>query len=172
MKYQYLSRKCTVREDVKNYTEKKFAKLDKFFDGACTMHVIYTYEKEDHFKVEATATYDGIIFRAQAEGTDFKYCIDELVDIIVRQIRKHKTKLQKQLKKHDIFAEAEPEDIPEDEYRIVKKKAFTVKPMSPEEAILQMNMLDHDFFVYKNEDQKMCVIYRRKDGDYGLIEAD
>lgn len=172
MNYQYLSRKCTVRDDVKNYTEKKFAKLDKFFDGECTMHVIYTYEKEDLFKVEATVTYNGIIFRAQAEGADFKYCIDELVDIIVRQIRKHKTKLQKQLKKRDIFDSSDAPDMTEDDYKIVRKKAFTVKPMSDDEAILQMNMLGHDFFVYRNEEQRLCIIYKRKHGDYGLIEAD
>lgn len=172
MKFNYVSRKCTVREDTKQYTEKKFAKLERFFTGDCTLHVIYTFEKEDQFRVEVTAEYKGIIFRAQAVGSDFRYCIDQLVDILIRQIRKHKTKLEKKIKDSSFIFEDLQHESEEEEYKVTRRKSFNVKPMTVDEAILQMNMLGHSFFVFKEDDNLVKVVYRRNDGNYGVIEAD
>ena len=95
MKFRYVGNKCTPRESTKEYTEKKLSKLNRFFSGDCTADVVYTLEKGDRFKVEVTVIYEGIIFRAQSVTDDFMHSIDEVVDLLVRQIRKHKTKLQK-----------------------------------------------------------------------------
>jgi len=172
MKFKFVSKKCTAREETKQYTEKKLGKLEKFFSGDCTMNVVYTLVRENLFSVEATANYGGLIFRAQAtSNTDFKPCIDEITDVLIRQIRKHKTKLEKKIKDVNISFDVAA-DEPEDEYNIVRNKTVTVKPMTDEEAILQMNMLDHDFFIYKSDDGVMKVMYRRKDGNYGVLETE
>ena len=172
MTYQYVSRRCTVRDDTKAYTEKKFKKLEKFFEGDCVVHVVFTYEKEDRFTVEVTVDYGGLIFRAQATDTDFKYCIYDIVDLLIRQIRKHKTKLSKRLKDSSFVFDSPVENEPEDSYRIVRSKTVSAKPMSPEEAILQMNLLGHDFFIFRTADERVAVLYRRRNGDYGLIETE
>ena len=172
MTFRYVSRNCTVREDTKEYTEKKLKNLEKFFSSDCVIHAVFTYVKEGCFKVEVTTDDNGLTFRAQATDNDFKYCIDDILDILIRQIRKHKTKLEKRMKTPiPVFDTSEP-DEPEDEYKIVRSKTVNAKPMSPEEAILQMNMLGHDFFIFRSPTEKVCVLYRRKDGDYGLIETE
>ncbi len=173
MKFRYVGNKCTPRESTKEYTEKKLSKLNRFFSGDCTADVVYTLEKGDRFKVEVTVIYEGIIFRAQSVTDDFMHSIDEVVDLLVRQIRKHKTKLQKRIKNSDFAFEGyeESSNAQEDDGLVIKRKQISVKPMSCEEAILQMNMLGHDFFVFRNEDGNMNVVYCRKDGNYGLIET-
>ena len=175
MKFNYVSRKCTARDDTKAYTEKKLKKLERFFTGDCVLHVIYTLEKPNVYKVEVTADYNGLIFRAQASSDDFKPCVDEIVDILTRQIRKHKTKLEKRMKDSSFSFEGyqdNPENEQDEEFKIIKSKNITVKPMTVDEAILQMNMLGHDFFVFREDSSLVKVVYRRKDGNYGLIETD
>ena len=99
MKIRYVSRKCTAYQDTKNYTEKKLKKLDKFFPEDCEVTVVYTLERDNRHKVEVTAENSGLIFRAQSTTDDFKYSVDEIVEILTRQIRRHKTKLEKRIKK-------------------------------------------------------------------------
>lgn len=172
MKFVYVSRKCSVREDTVAYTEKKFAKLDKFFGEDCEVHIVFTYEKENRFTVEATANDRGMIFRAQATDEDFKYCIDDIIDILIRQIRKHKTKLEKKMKGRDFAFVPQTTDVAEDDYQIIRSKKIIAKPMTAEDAILQMDLLGHDFYIFRSTDEKVCVVYKRRDGGYGLIEAE
>jgi len=176
MQITYTDKKCNIWDSTKEYTEKKLKKLDKFFAGDCVVHVNYTLEKDDQCKVEVTADYGGIIFRAQETTKDFRESVDRIVDILIRQIRKHKTKLEKRLKSSDFgfeqgFSTTDSSD--EDSDAIVRRKTVVAKPMSDDEAILQMNMVGHDFYVYRSDDDgKIRVVYRRKAGDYGLIETE
>ncbi len=175
MTFNFASKKCTAREETKAYTEKKIKKLEKFFTGDCAVHVVYTLEKANFYKVEITADYNGLIFRGQAtSNTDFKPCVDEIADILIRQIRKHKTKLQKRLKESSFSFEEEnslPEDNEED-YKIIRNKTLKIKPMTDDEAVLQMDLLGHDFFIYTGESGNVKVLYKRKDGNLGIIETE
>lgn len=175
MQFNYTTKKCNIWDSTKEYTEKKLLKLGKFFSDDCTVYVIYTLEKDNNCKVEVTVEYNGITFRAQETTSDFKESVDRIVDVLIRQIRKHKTKLEKRLRNgsFDFDLGYTSLDESEDDYRIVRSKTVTAKPMSAEEAILQMNMIGHDFYVFRDEStEKVCVIYRRKSGNYGLIETD
>ena len=174
MTFNYVSKKCTAREETKTYTEKRMKKLEKFFTGDCDVHVVYTLVKANNYKVEITANYNGLIFRGQAtSNADFKPCVDEIVDILIRQIRKHKSKLEKRMKESTfIFEDTGVSEEQEDEYKIIRNKSIKLKPMADDEAILQMNLLDHDFFVYAGENGNFKVLYKRKDGNYGLIETE
>lgn len=171
MQFIFSSRKCNLYDSTKEYAEKKLSKLSRFFAGDCTVSVVFTHEKADRFKVEVTADYNDIIFRAQEVGSDFKEAIDVVVDVLVRQIKKHKTKLAKRLRDSDFSFDGYTADIPEEETKIIKTKSIVIKPMAPEEAVLQMEMLGHDFFVFMDAaDGQTKVVYKRKDGDYGMIE--
>jgi len=173
MKFTFSARKCHIRNDTKEYAEKKLAKLDKFFTSDCNVHVIFTLERENVCKVEATAEYGGMIFRAQEITTDFKESIDKVLDVLIRQIRKNKTKLEKRFRESNFnfdVATSGIESEPENEYNIIKIKEISLKPMSVDEAILQMNMLNHNFYVFINvETNNINVVYKRNDGDYSLI---
>ena len=98
MQFNYTTKKCNIWDSTKEYTEKKLSKLNKFFSDDCTVYVIYTLEKDSNCKVEVTVEYNGITFRAQETTTDFKESVDRIVDVLIRQIRKHKTKLEKRLR--------------------------------------------------------------------------
>lgn len=168
MKIKYVSRKCSAYQDTKDYTEKKLKKLDKFFDEGCEVTVVYTLEKDNRHKVEVTAENAGLIFRAQSTTDDFKYSVDEIVEILTRQIRRHKTKIEKRIKK-SIDKSYLDANFAEEEFEVVRTKEIVTKPMTDDEAILQMNLLDHNFFVYRDENSNTKIIYRRKDGKYGII---
>ena len=115
----------------------------------------------------------GTLFRSEVEGESFYHDIDVAVDVIERQLRKNKTRLEKKIRK-DAFAEPEAysEEIIEDSEELIRTKKFELRPMTTEDAILQMNLLDHTFFVFLNQDtDTVCVVYRRKDNGYGLIET-
>ena len=135
-------------------------------------------EKNNRCIVEVTIRGGNTLFRAQEENRDgnMRAAIDEAQEYIDRQIRKNKTRLEKCLRQgaFDPTALAAESEVDEEaEFRIVREKRFAVKPMSPEEAILQMNLLDHNFFVFRREsDHALCVVYARRNGGYGLIEAD
>lgn len=170
MRITYNARKCTIWQTTKDYTEKKMAKLERFFGGNCDVHVVYTLERENVCKVEITAEYGGLKFRAQTETGDFKSGVDECIDMLIRQIRKHKTKLEKRLRIDDTaFSDFGLEDVAEDKDEISRRKTLALLPMTEDEALLQMNMLGHDFFLFRNEDGAVCMTYKRKDGDYGVI---
>ena len=181
MKLILTDKKVNLPDSIHAYAEKKVGKLDRFFKEDATAAVTFSVEKERNNKVEITVRSSGTIFRVSESTSDMRASIDAAVTTLERQIRKNKTRLEKRLRQGaferaldvsevSTFAPDEPE---EGEYRIVRSKTFPLKPMTREEAILQMNMLGHDFFVFSNpETMDMSVVYRRKDGNYGLIEAD
>lgn len=161
-------RDLTVRNDLRAITEKRIAKLDKFFDSNAEVNVIYS-KKRNLQIAEITVFAKGTIFRSEVDGETFNNSLDEAIENIVRQIRKYKTKIERDLRT-DAFATFEDDfelDEPEMEIRV---KTFPVKPMTTEEAILQMNLLGHMFFVFRDANSlDVCVVYKRKDGAYGLI---
>ena len=161
-------RDMTVRNDLRTITEKRIAKLEKFFDATAEVNVIYS-KKRNLQSAEITVFAKGTIFRSEIEGETFNNSLDEAIENIVRQIRKYKTKIERDLRV-DAFSEIEDDfDLDEPEYEM-RVKTFPVKPMSAEEAILQMNLLGHMFFVFRDADtSEICVVYKRKDGAYGLI---
>ena len=173
MKFNIIGRKITVNEKNSEYIKKKLSKLDKFFKTDAEARIVIGTVKDNEY-IEATIYYDGIIFRGEVTDKDVFTATDKVVDLIERQIRKNKTRLEKQTKR-TVFNEIINEDVPEEEaseFTIVKRKRFQVKPMSAEEAVLQMNLLGHNFFVFKNQEtDEMNVVYKRKDGNYAIIES-
>ncbi len=160
-------RDITPRNDLRAITEKRIAKLDKFFDKA---DVTVTYSKKRNLQIaEITVFAKGTIFRSEVESETFNNSLDEAIENIIRQIRKYKTKLERDLRV-DAFAGYE-EDFELDEPEMeIRTKTFPVKPMTVEEAILQMNLIGHMFFVFRDADTSdICVVYKKKDGKYGLI---
>lgn len=177
MKFNIIGRKYTVEDDVREYVEKKLSKLDKFFKDEPSARVVLGTIKDNDY-IEAQINTGSIIFRAEVEDTEILAAIDRLVDVIERQIRKNKTRLAKRLRENsldDMQLISGGSFVDEEErgdFEIVKTKRFSVKPMTAEEAILQMKLLGHNFFVFKNVDtNEMNVVYTRKDGKYALIES-
>ena len=175
MKVSIVGRRVDITEEIKDWTEKKFAKLDKFFNGNTEVTVVVEALKQNkHTKVEATIVWKGVIFRAELSGNDLLGQIDKSVDIIERQVRKNRTRLEKRF--HGDVPDSwqgitQSAEYSEGAYNVVRTKRFPVKPMSVDEAIMQMEMLNHEFFMFVNEEtNEMNVVYKRKDGDYGLLE--
>lgn len=173
MKLNLIAKNFTLTDDIRNESEKKFDRLDKYFHDQQEMDVRFAKEGND-FVVETTAILDGgKILRSETTDPTYQTAIDKNIDGLVRQIRKNKTKLMRdrqsgQSIKFDNFDPYEDED--DKDANIVRKKEIHVKPMSAEEAILQMELLDHNFFVYLDaDDMQVRVVYRRKKGDYGQI---
>ena len=173
MKIIITGRKIDISAGMRSYAEKKIGKLDKFFDEAAEAQVTLSVEK-DRQTAELTIYHGGFVYRAEDTTEDMYASIDTAVNLIERQIRKNKTRLEKKLRDGAFdIQEDTPEEIEEKEFKIVKSKKHAIKPMSPEEAILQMNLLGHEFFVFHNaKTDKIDVVYKRKDGNYGLIEAE
>lgn len=175
MKFIITGKKIELTDGIKEKVYKKIGKLEKFFKEEPEAKVTVSAVKDRH-TIEVTLFSKGVIYRAEDTDVDLYAAIDKIVDVIERQMRRHKTHLEKKLKKEafDIpYADASAAPIEEKEYNVVKVKKFAFKPMSVEEAILQMNMLGHEFFVFNNaENAEICVVYKRKDGNYGLIEQD
>lgn len=160
-------RKITIKNAFKERVEKKLNKLDKFFEADAQAYVTVSVEKERQ-TVEITVKYKGMIFRAEKTTKDMLNSFDLAVDTLVRQINRNKSKLVKRLKEGAFDDE---EAVPEEIYGDVRVKRFFVKPMSVEEAILEMNMLDHEFFTFLNEESNsFCVVYKRSGGGYGVLE--
>lgn len=158
---------------LKDYVVKRVSKITKYFDSLGEITAILTVEKGRHM-IELTVPVNGIMLRGEESTADMYTSIDLVVDKIEKQIEKYKTKLSRRLKsgnfKGELVATAAPEV---DELKVVKTKRFPIKPMDLEEAILQMNLINHDFFVFTNaETEEANVLYRRKDGHYGLIEPE
>ena len=171
MKITITGRKIEVTEGLKSYLTKKLSKLDKFFSDETCAKATLSVQKDDKI-VEVTIYHEGIIFRAEITDADMYACIDKVVDVIERQIRKQKTKLEKKLKKGAFDLPSEFGDISEEnEFKVVKRKKYDTKPMSVDEAILQMNLLGHEFYIFKNSQTlEKEVVYKRKDGNYAIIE--
>lgn len=176
MKFNTIGRKITVSEKITDYLQKKIGKLDKFFQDEAEARVVLSVVK-DKVAVEVAIFAGGMIYRAEELDEDVLVAIDKIVDVIERQIRKNKTKLEKKIKREalsdpTLLSGASYTDPEDTDYKIVKTKRFQVKPMSPEEAVLQMVLLGHSFFVFRNADtDEMNVVYRRKDGNYAVIES-
>lgn len=173
MKITVIGRKCTPRDSFKERAEKRLKKVEKFFGSDAEAKITATVEKNEQI-VEVTIYHDGYIFRSQERAVNMNDALDRCADSIVRQIRKNKTRVEKKLRQGAFEAyDAIDTFEPEDSYDIVRSKEITLKPQSVEEAILQMNLLDHQFYVFYNSaNEKICVVYSRKDGGYGLIIPD
>lgn len=178
MKFTFTTKKVELNDSVKEYAEKKISKLDRYFKDEAEAYVTFSVEKNNRCVVEVTIRGGNTLFRAQEENKEgnMRAAIDDAQEYISRQIRKNKTRLEKRLRQGAFDPTAlvdEGEVAEETTFDIVREKHFSVKPMNAEEAILQMNLLDHSFFLFRREnDNALCIVYRRKNGGYGLIEAD
>ncbi len=178
MKITISGKQIELTEGLKKRIEDRFAKLDRYFHKDTEAFVTLSVQRELQ-KVEASIVSANLTMRVEEATDDMYVSIDNSVDILERQLRKHKTKIEKKLKKDVFEAEALAnakfdDDVEEEkEFKIVRTKKFSFKPMSPEEAILQMNLLGHQFFIFNNDKTEAPnVVYLRKNGDYGLIELE
>jgi putative sigma-54 modulation protein len=174
MKYVIRGEKVEITEAIKNYIMEKIGKLDKYFQtpDEIKANVLVRIRGKEQI-VEVTIPIKKIVLRCEERDEDLYKAIDLASDKLERQLRKNKTKMMKQKKditKEMRFEELEPIETKEE---IVKRKKVEMKPMNEEEAMMQMDLVDHDFFVYKDIDTKSVnVIYKRKDGTFGIIETD
>ena len=173
MKVIITSKNFNASDHLKEIIEKKFEKLGKYFSSDIVANVIMSMERGKQ-KMEATINVRGMIFRAEEHSGDAYECVDRIVEKLSTQMSRFKTKLQK---KHKDNKELSFADIPEyeesaEEIRVVKTKRFELVPMSTDEAIMQMELLQHNFFVFLNmESDDINVVYKRKNNDYGLLET-
>ncbi len=173
MKIKLFGKNIEVTEGIRSAVEDKLSKLEKYFDSEVSIDVTLSVDKDDQ-KVEVTIPVKGHIIRAEEVSSDMYASIDMARETIERQLVKHKNKLvDKKRNSRELFTEdyidADYED--EEEIKIVRSKRFGIKPMDPEEACFQMDMLGHNFFVFLNSDtDEVNVVYKRKGGTYGLIE--
>lgn len=174
MNITIVGRKCTPRESFKDRAELKLRKVEKFFGPDATAKVTATVEKNVKI-VEITLQKGGFIFRAQERAQDLEEALDNCVDSLIRQIRKNKTKLERRLREvsfDEVFNAPDAADE-ETEYDVVRTKAVILKPQTVDEAILQMNMLGHEFYMFRNaESEEINVVYKRSDGGYSILEPD
>ncbi|AGK55696.1 ribosome hibernation-promoting factor, HPF/YfiA family [Bacillus sp. 1NLA3E] len=182
MNYNIRGENIEVTPAIREYVERKIAKLERYFTETPDAHVnvnlrVYNDKKS---KVEVTIPMTQLVLRAEETNEDMYAAIDLIVDKLERQIRKHKTKVNRKFREKgsltSMFTVVEDSSLPvvdeEHELELVRTKRFDLKPMDSEEAILQMNMLGHSFYVFTNSaNHNTNVVYKRKDGRYGLIEA-
>ena len=173
MKITITGRKCTPRDSFKEHAEKKLAKIERFFGSDVEAKVTVTVEKSSQ-NVEITVNNSGMVFRAEERAQNMNEALDKCVDTLIRQIRKNKTRIEKKIKSASIdtaFQDEPDTDIQEEiEYELVRQKSVLLKPQSVEEAILQMNLLGHQFYLFLNEEHgDVNVVYKRSDGGYGLL---
>ena len=184
MKFTFTEKKIQTSDELRGYAEKKIGKLDRFFRGESEAFITFTTQR-GRYIAEVTIKNGGMYYRVTENTGDLQASIDSSVAAIERQIRKHKTRLEKRLRDgafdkervSNVAVAETPQDEDEDEggedFKIVRSKMFPIKPMTPQEAVLQMNLLEHEFFVFKNQDRDdaYSIVYKRKQGDYGLIET-
>ena len=174
MKFQFSEKKVKLPENVHAYAEKKVMKLARYFEEDAEALVVFSVEKNRN-NVELTVRGAGTVFRANESTSDMFASIDASIGTIEGQIRKNKTRLARRLRQDAFTRTVEATSFaieePEDEQKIERIKQFYFKPMTREEAILQMNLLDHTFFAFRDEDNGGCfaVVYKRNDGGYGLL---
>ena len=174
MKYNIRGEKLVITDAIRDYTEEKLGKLDKYFkDDDITANVLAKVRGNSQI-VEVTIPTSKFILRSEEEHDDLYAAIDLVTDKLERQIRKNKTRLNRNVKESVKEFNFDYELPMEEEAKetVVKRKKLEMKPMSEEEAVLEMELLGHNFFVYKDMDtNSVNVLYKRKDGDYGLIET-
>lgn len=180
MKFVFTEKKIQIPDDVKSYAEKKIGKLDKYFKNEAEAFVTFSLIR-GRYVAEVTVHGGNMYFRVTESTGDMYASIDSAVATIDRQIQKNKTRLSKKLRQ-GVFDKGEspvfeqntfPDTEEEEEFEIVRTKRFLIKPMTPVEAILQMNLLGHEFFIFRNaesSDESIAIVYRRKSGGYGMIE--
>ena len=177
MKTTITGRKVNLRDNFKELTEKKLSRFDRIFDEDAEANVVVTIERNRQ-TVEITIKSRGMIYRSEATDYEMNDALDQVVSSLGRQIRKNKNRLDKEIHSTALDQYVQDylhstEDEISDEYKIVRTKHFFIKPVSVEEAILQMNMLGHQFFMFRDESSgEINVVYKRKDGNYGLLEPD
>ncbi len=170
MKVTISARKMQVPQTFPEYAEERLeSKLSKFFGEEADVKITLTEHKEQII-IELTVKYNNMIYRAERTAEDKNDALDSAIDKIIRQIRKNKTKVEKRLK-DTAFKEAYAEPVDEVDYEVIKHKTFVMRPMDVEEAILQMNMLGHAFFMFCNaKTGGTNVVYKREDGNYAVLE--
>lgn len=175
MKVTIIGRKVNLRDNFKELAAKKLSRFDRIFDEDAEAKVVVTLEKNRQ-TVEITIRSRGLLYRAEAAGNEMNAALDDVIEALGRQIRKNKACLEKRIHSgalNELFAEEDAEPQKEENYQVVRTKHFAVKPMSVEEAVLQMELLEHQFFMFRNQASgEINVVYRRKNGDFGLLEPD
>ncbi len=174
MKVTVIAKNIELTAALKEIVEKKISKLEKYFDSNVEARATLSVQKNRHI-IEVTIPFNGVILRGEEATSDMYKSLDLVEEKLERQIRKQKTRLSRRHSGSFKFAELNDSvsNIDEDEGKLVKVKKFGVKPMNSEEAILQMDLLGHNFFVFQDADtSKVNVVYKRKDGDYGLLEPE
>ena len=167
-----------VTDSLRERIEKKLSKLERYFRGDVEANIRISQEKGNRNIVEITINVGSLVLRAEETSADMYASIDGAVDKLNRQIRRHRTKVDKKLRDtgfaapESVAEEEEPEEEPA-QYDLVRVKKFQVKAMAVEDAIAQMDLLDHDFFLFRDEKTDgICVVYRRNDGAYGLLQPE
>lgn len=175
MKFTFIEKKMAPSDSLRAYAEKKVSKIDRLFRTESEANVTFSTER-GRFTAEITIKNNGTFFRAHETTSDMYASVDSAVATIERQIRKNKTRLEKKLKAGPIeWTDTGVGPVDEEEesgdFTIVRTKRFSIKPMTPQEAILQMNLLEHEFYAFLNSEDAdaFSVVYRRKNGGYGLI---
>lgn len=176
MTFTFTGKKYEVSDELRAYAEKKLSKIDRLFRTESEAFVTFRYER-GRCTAEVTIRNNGMFYRVSEVTSDMFASIDSAVAAIERQVRRNKTRLEKKLR-DGAFERVAPE-VPEEEaeepveFNIVRSKRFSIKPMTPEEAVLQMDLLGHEFFAFRNEteDGVFAIVYKRKNGGYGLISA-
>jgi putative sigma-54 modulation protein len=183
MNYVIRGNNLEVTDALRKYVERKISRLEKYFDTppSADAHIVLSVIRDDH-KVEVTIPFPGVLVRAEEKSADMYASIDLVVEKLERQIRKYKTKINRKLRQEGSLRSQLYENgktatalVNEEEssIEVVRTKRFHLKPMDVEEAIMQMEMLGHSFFVFANADtDEVNVVYRRRDGRYGLIEPE
>lgn len=176
MRYTITGRNIEITEGLKKAVEEKLQKLGKYFTEDTEARITLGVQKGNQ-RIEVTIPTKQGLIRAEEVSTDMYASIDMVEDVIERQIKKFKKKLidkkQTGMSFSDFFINDDEMDDDETEIKIVKSKRFSIKPMDPEEACLQMELLGHSFYVFRNAlSNEVCVVYKRKDGKYGIIEPE
>ena len=172
MNITVIGRKVNLRENFKELVQRKLQKFERIFDADADATVTVTVERNRQ-TVEITVKQRGMIYRAEAAALEMNEALDDVVAALGRQIRKNKTRLERAKKVQQFELVDEYYDEPDEEIEIAKRKSFYVKTMTVEEAILQMNLLGHSFFMFRDEGSgEINVVYKRNDGKYGVLEPE
>ena len=172
MKITYTARKVNLRDNFKDRVEKKLKKFDKIFSDDAQAFVVVTVDKSSQ-TVEITIKDNHMVYRAEKTMPEMNDAVDKCIDVLGRQLRKNKSRLEKRLRSGSLEELVAPveEEIVEEDYTVVRTKQIPVKPITVEEAILQMNMVGHKFYMFTNADSgEVNVVYMRDDGKYGLLQ--
>ena len=172
MKFNIHGKNIEVTDPIRGYIESKIGKIEKYFKNTDLEAVVNLRVRGKEQIVEVTIPANKMVLRAEEKHNDLYAAVDLVSDKLERQIRKNKTKARKNLKQTIVFTDFDVPASEDVDDGIVKRKVVDTKPMSEEEAILQMELIGHDFFLFKNDKtNELCVVYKRDEGGYGILEA-